>query len=76
VKVHVGGNIVHTGQLYFSDGLTDRVYRQAPYSSRPGRTTRNVDDGIYRTGGARSLLKVKKNSSGIYVATITMGVRR
>jgi hypothetical protein len=47
-----------------------------PYSSRPGRTTRNVDDGIYRSGGARSLLKVKKNSSGVYVATITMGVRR
>jgi protocatechuate 3,4-dioxygenase beta subunit len=76
VKVHVGGNVVHTGQLYFSDALTDRVYRQAPYSSRPGRTTRNVDDGIYRSGGARSLLKVKKNGSGVYVATITMGVRR
>jgi protocatechuate 3,4-dioxygenase beta subunit len=76
VKVHVGGNVVHTGQLYFSDALTDKAYRQPPYDSRPGRTTRNADDTIYRSGGARSLLKVKRNSAGIYVATITMGVRR
>ena len=76
VKVHVGGNVVHTGQLFFSDSLTDAVYRRAPYSSRPNRTTRNAGDMIYRDGGSRSLLKVKRNSAGVYVATITMGVRR
>jgi protocatechuate 3,4-dioxygenase beta subunit len=76
VKVHVGGNVVHTGQLYFSDALTDRVYRRAPYSSRPNRTTRNADDMIFRNGGARSLLKVKRSAAGVYVAAITMGVRR
>jgi protocatechuate 3,4-dioxygenase beta subunit len=76
VKVHVGGSVVHTGQLYFSDSLTDRVYRQAPYSSRPNRTTRNADDAIYRNGGARSIIKVKRNAAGVYVATITLGVRR
>jgi len=76
VKVHVGGNVVHTGQLYFSDALTDAVYRRAPYSSRPNRDTRNANDGIFRNGGSRSLLSVKKNSAGLYVATITMGVRR
>src|SRR5437764_4608419 len=76
VKVHVGGNVVHTGQLYFSDTLTDAVYRRAPYSSRPNRNTRNANDGIFRNGGSRSLLSVKKNSAGLYVATITMGVRR
>lgn len=76
VKVHVGGNVVHTGQLYFLDALTDKVYRAAPYSSRPDRTTRNADDVIFRNGGARSLVKVKQNAGGVYVATITMGVRR
>jgi hypothetical protein len=76
VKVHVGGNVVHTGQLYFVDALTDKVYRRAPYSSRPNRTTRNADDMIFRSGGARSLLKVKRNATGLYVAAITMGVRR
>jgi protocatechuate 3,4-dioxygenase beta subunit len=76
VKVHVGGNVVHTGQLYFSDALTDKVYRRAPYSSRPDRTTRNADDMIFRSGGARSMLKVKRSAAGVYVAAITMGVRR
>jgi len=75
VKVHVGGNVVHTGQLYFADSLTDAVYRHAPYASRPNRTTRNIDDSIFRAGGARSMLKVKR-ANGLYVATITMGVRR
>jgi protocatechuate 3,4-dioxygenase beta subunit len=76
VKVHVGGNVVHTGQLYFADSLTDAVYRRAPYSSRPNRATRNADDMIFRNGGSRSMLKVKRSSSGLYVATITMGIRR
>jgi protocatechuate 3,4-dioxygenase beta subunit len=76
VKVHVGGNVVHTGQLYFPDSLTDAVYRLAPYASRPNRTTRNADDMIFRSGGNRSMLKVKRSGSGLYVATITMGVRR
>ena len=76
VKVHVGGNVVHTGQLYFSDTLTDAVYRAAPYSSRPNRTTRNATDSIYRDGGSKSLLHVTKNSAGVYIATITMGVHR
>src|SRR6185295_11882340 len=47
VKVHVGGNVVHTGQLYFPDSLTDKVYRKAPYKSRPGRTTRNANDFVF-----------------------------
>ena len=76
VKVHVGGNVVHTGQLYFPDAITDAVYRRAPYTSRPSRTTRNADDMIYRNGGRRSLLSVRRNSAGVYVATITMGVHR
>src|SRR5216110_3008967 len=42
VKVHVSGNVVHTGQLYFPDSLTDKVFRRKPYSRRPNRTTRNA----------------------------------
>jgi protocatechuate 3,4-dioxygenase beta subunit len=76
VKVHLGGNVVHTGQLYFPDSVTDVVYRKAPYTSRPNRTTRNADDAIYRNGGRRSQVKVRRNAAGIYIATITMGVTR
>jgi protocatechuate 3,4-dioxygenase beta subunit len=75
VKVHLGGNVVHTGQLYFPDSLTDAVYRQAPYSTRPNRTTRNASDAIFRNGGSRSMLHLRK-SGGAYIATITMGVNR
>jgi hypothetical protein len=85
VKVHVGGGVVHTGQLYCDDTLTDVVYRQAPYDSRPARDTRNADDGIYRSGGASSMLVVTPagSTSGAvpgpgpgpgYVGTITMGI--
>jgi protocatechuate 3,4-dioxygenase beta subunit len=76
VKVHVSGNVVHTGQLYFPDAQTDAVYRRAPYNTRGARDVRNASDGIYRNGGKRSLLSVKKNSAGVYVGTITMGVHR
>lgn len=76
VKVHVGGNVVHTGQLYFRDSVTDAVYRRAPYNARPSRDVRNATDSVYRNGGSKSMLSVKRNSAGVYVATITMGVRR
>jgi protocatechuate 3,4-dioxygenase beta subunit len=76
VKVHVGGNVVHTGQLYFPDKVTDAVYRKSPYSKRPNRAVRNIDDSIYRNGGSRSLVKIRKNNAGVYVATIVMGVQR
>jgi protocatechuate 3,4-dioxygenase beta subunit len=76
VKVHLGGNVVHTGQLYFPDTVTDAVYRQKPYNVRPARDVRNAADSIFRNGGSKSLLSVKKNSAGVYVATIMMGVHR
>src|SRR6476469_3019929 len=76
VKVHLGGNVVHTGQLYFPDSVTDAVYRKAPYTNRPNRTTRNADDSIYRNGGKRSQVSLRKTSAGVYVARITMGVHR
>jgi protocatechuate 3,4-dioxygenase beta subunit len=75
VMVHVGGNVVHTGQLYFPDALTDVVYRRAPYSRRPSRSTRNAADSLYRNGGRRSTLKLRRSGSG-YVASIAMGVQR
>ena len=75
VKVALGGNIVHTGQLYFADATTDKVYRRSPYRSRPGRTTRNPDDAIYRNGGKRSTLRTVKAGAG-YTGSIAMGVQR
>jgi protocatechuate 3,4-dioxygenase beta subunit len=75
VMVHIGGNVVHTGQLYFADALTDTVYRRSPYRNRPNRSTRNVGDSIYRNGGKQSTLRLAKSGSG-YVGEITMGIQR
>jgi protocatechuate 3,4-dioxygenase beta subunit len=75
VKVHLGGNVVHTGQLFFPDTLTDRVYKAAPYSARGARDTRNANDSIFVNGGKRSMLALGRKGSG-YAAAITMGVHR
>jgi protocatechuate 3,4-dioxygenase beta subunit len=73
--VHLGGNVVHTGQLYFPDAVTDVVYRRAPYSRRPDRDPRNTGDSIYRNGGKRSTLRLVRSGSA-YTGSITMGVQR
>ena len=73
VKVHVAGNVVHTGQLFFPDTLTDTVYKRAPYSSRPSRDVRNANDSIYVNGGSKGMLHLTKHGNG-YVATVAMGV--
>ncbi len=75
VKVHVGGSVVHTGQLFFPDSLTDTVYKSAPYSARPNRDTRNAQDSIFVNGGKRSTLSLAKAGSG-YIGAIAMGVHR
>jgi hypothetical protein len=76
LKVHVGGSVVHTGQLFFPDTLTDRVYRRTPYKSRPGRTTRNANDSIFVNGGKKSVLSLRGDGGRGYVGSITMGVSR
>ena len=63
--VHLGGNVVHTGQLYFSDAVTDAVYTRSPYNQRPNRTPRNAGDSIYRNGGKRSTLKLVEERLGV-----------
>jgi protocatechuate 3,4-dioxygenase beta subunit len=73
VKVHIGGNVVHTGQLFFPDSLTSKVYRVAPYSARGNPDTLDAADSIYRNGGSKSLLALARSGSG-YLGSIVMGV--
>ena len=77
VKVHVGGTVVHTGQLYFPDTLTDKVYQTGPYRARAAaRDTRNNTDSIYLNGGPLSTLTMKRTGLAGYTGTIALGVRR
>src|SRR4051795_1575713 len=71
VKVHAGGNVVHTGQIFFSDAMTEQVYKRAPYAGRGNPDTTNESDSIFVNGGRRSTAAVRKNGAG-YVASISM----
>jgi protocatechuate 3,4-dioxygenase beta subunit len=75
VKVHVGGSVVHTGQLFFPDTITAKAYTVAPYTSRPGPDMLNAQDSIYVNGGRRSMLALKKTAAG-YTGSIAMGVHK
>ena len=75
VKVHAGGSTVHTGQLYFDDGVSREVYARPPYNTRSGQWLTNSQDGIYRSGGAQSTLTVRQDGDG-YVGSITLGLRK
>jgi protocatechuate 3,4-dioxygenase beta subunit len=74
VKVHVGGSVVHTGQLFFPAAVTNAVYRKSPYRTH-GSTpdTPNPQDAIFRNGGSKGMLTLRKTRSG-YVGAVSMGV--
>ena len=74
VKVHIGGNVLHVGQLFFPDALSEQVYRAAPYRARGNPDVTDAADSIYRNGGNRSLLRPVKSGSG-YVGSMVMGVQ-
>jgi len=77
LKVHVGGSVVHTGQVFFRDATSAAVYRTSHYRSRGEADTTNGRDGIYAQAGAsKALLRLTRRAGGGYIAAITLGVRR
>jgi uncharacterized protein (TIGR03437 family) len=62
-------------QIFFDDTVTDAVYKNAPYSTRPNRDTRNSNDMVLT--GTRNGAVVYADVSQIavgYSATATFGV--
>jgi protocatechuate 3,4-dioxygenase beta subunit len=77
MKVYVGGEAVHTGQIFFNEKITAAVYRQAPYAARGQYDTSHARDNIYhQAGGSSAELKLAKRTGGLkgYVGTIAIGV--
>ncbi len=62
-----------TSQLYFDDGLTDRVYADHPYAAKGRRNARNQEDRIFRRGGDQLMLAPIATADG-YTATFAIGV--
>jgi protocatechuate 3,4-dioxygenase beta subunit len=74
VKVHIGGAVVHTGQLFFPAAVTNAVYARKPYATHGTRPdTSNAADAIYRNGGSKGMLALKRTGAG-YVGSVAMGV--
>jgi protocatechuate 3,4-dioxygenase beta subunit len=63
-----------TSQLYFDDGLTDRVHAGSPYASNGQRTARNQHDWIFRRGGDRLMLAPAATADG-YAASFAIGLQ-
>ena len=77
MKVYVGGEEVHTGQIFFSEAITAAVYKQTPYSSHGTYDTPHSRDNIYeQAGGSNAQVKLTKRTGGLkgYVGTIAIGV--
>lgn len=77
MKVNVGGDTVHTGQVFFDEKITAAVYRQAPYRARGQADTPHSSDMIFdEAGGSRAQLKLGKRPGGAkgHLGTIVIGV--
>ena len=77
LKVHVGGSVGHTGQLFFDEKTTAAVYRHAPYKAHGQPDTSHAEDMIYaQAGRSRATLKLARRSNGRkgYRGSITLGV--
>jgi protocatechuate 3,4-dioxygenase beta subunit len=63
-----------TSQVYFDEGMNDRVYAQPPYAGRGKRTVSNLSDQIYNeSGGRQSMLSVVSATEG-YTASFDVAL--
>ena len=77
MKVHVGADVVHTGQVFFNERITAAVYKTAPYRGRGQADTPHAGDGIYaQAGGASAVLRLSRRPQGLkgYTGRIVVGV--
>jgi len=75
---YTGGELVHTGQLFFDADINEEIQAISPYSDNTTTETSLADDTIYDDGGASSgLLTLTALGSSVsdgYAATLTVGV--
>lgn len=73
-----GGEVIHTGQLFFDEDINEEIQATSPYSANTTPETTLSNDSIYDDGGASSgLLTLTALGSSVsdgYKATLTVGV--
>lgn len=75
---YTGGEIIHTGQLFFDQDINTEIQATSPYTANTTQETLLENDSIYDDGGASSgLLTLTALGAGVsdgYKATLTVGV--
>jgi protocatechuate 3,4-dioxygenase beta subunit len=73
-KVFLNETTVLTGQIFFPDEVSERVYATvAPYTAHTNRDTFNNEDGIAQQAGAASVASVEQTAEA-YTAKLVVGV--
>jgi protocatechuate 3,4-dioxygenase beta subunit len=80
LKVHTGGHVSHTGQLFFPEDVTERIAKMQPYAANTEvhRTTQ-AEDHVYQdehgAPGMVTLARIDPRSeAGGFIATVTLAV--
>jgi protocatechuate 3,4-dioxygenase beta subunit len=63
-----------TSQIYFDNALSERIFRQAPYSAKGPGWLRNHLDGIFQDGGEQLMLPVTTVGTG-YAGAFEIGLQ-
>jgi protocatechuate 3,4-dioxygenase beta subunit len=63
-----------TGQLYFDERLSDRVFAQPPYAAKGKRTVSNITDRIYNQDGGRQSMLVVTPVKDAYTGTFDVAL--
>ncbi|MET7347273.1 intradiol ring-cleavage dioxygenase [Streptomyces mirabilis] len=75
---YTGGEVIHTGQLFFDADINAEIQAVSPYSDNTTTETLLKDDSIYDDAGASSglltLTALGTSVSDGYTATLTVGV--
>ncbi|MEV7883951.1 intradiol ring-cleavage dioxygenase [Streptomyces sp. NPDC002817] len=75
---YTGGEVIHTGQLFFDQDINTEIQATSPYTANTTQETLLENDGIYDDGGASSglltLTALGSDVSDGYRATLTVGV--
>lgn len=73
-KARSGRDAEFTSQLYFPDGINERVLAAASYA-RPGRPSiRNESDGLFRRGGRFLMANIADAPGGGFQAEFDIGI--
>jgi len=77
-KVFLDERNLITGQLYFPDDVTERLYATtSPYRDRKAaRDTYNANDFLFRKQGDADTIVTIKQEDGSYLASLVIGVNR